>query len=287
MPPPMDMNDWLLAAATATAAAGIPVTAAHAANPTGDQVGIATAVRPGVVSASKERVVYIGNAVTFGERFKTDSTGTMHILFMDQSSMTLGPNSELVIDEFTFNPEAKRGNISVKFLQGALRVVGGFISKYTNARGRSSVQVNAPTATIGIRGGICLLEASQISTQATFLFGHSMEFSSLDGTLLQTVTRPGFSVSSGPNGVGDPTRVPTQQLSSGLTQFEGRTQQDSTSVDAWNKLASLLDRPDGLEGPQNMLAPDRVDISNLTVSGYLPGSSLRNMLGSQSTQVQS
>jgi hypothetical protein len=131
---PMDINDWWLAAAAAAAAGFVAPTATAAAN-VGGQVGIVTSVRSGVVSATNERVVYIGNTVVFGERFRTDGTGIIHILFMDQSSMTLGPNSELVVDEFVFQPKERSGNIAVNLIKGSLRVVGGFISKLTSPKG--------------------------------------------------------------------------------------------------------------------------------------------------------
>ena len=93
---PIDINDWWLAAAAA-AATGLGAPSATAATEVGAQVGVVTSMRAGVVSATNERVVYIGNSVAYGERFRTDGSGIIHILFMDQSSMTLGPNSELVI----------------------------------------------------------------------------------------------------------------------------------------------------------------------------------------------
>lgn len=285
--PPMDINDWWLAAAAAAVATGIPATSVSAATSPSGQVGIATAVRPGVVSATNERVVYIGNAVTFGERFKTDGTGTIHILFMDQSSMTLGPNSELVIDEFTFLPETKRGNISIKLIQGALRVVGGFISKFSSAQGRSAVQVRAPTATIGIRGGISLLQVDEIQEQYAFLFGHSMEVSSPDGTLLQTVNRPGYAVIAGPNGVGAPVRLPSQDLNRQLNQFAGNTPQGSPPPAGGANLISTNDRPGGLEKPNYTLAPDRAPNVTADLNTNSPDNSLRNILGTPTTPVQS
>ena len=203
--PPMDINEWWLAAAAA-AATGIVPASATAATEVGSQVGVVTSVRSGVVSATTERVVYIGNAVAFGERFRTDSTGIIHILFMDQSSMTLGPNSELVIDQFSFQPKEQRGNIAVNLIKGSLRVVGGFISKLASPRGANSAVVRTATATIGIRGGISVIDAQPGQTQGTFLFGEHMDVlppdlpggpgsaPPPDGQGGTRVTRPGFSV---------------------------------------------------------------------------------------------
>ena len=282
-PPPMDINDWWLAAAAAAATGVLSPTASAATQPTG-QVGIASAVRPGVLSESNERVVYIGNAVTFGERFRTDSTGVIHILFMDRSSMTLGPNSELVIDEFVFRPEVQQGSIVVNLLKGSLRAVGGFISKFNNPFGKSAAQVRAPTATIGIRGGITLVEALPDSTRGVFLFGEHMQIFNPAGQLLHTVTRPGFSVTATANGVGDPVRVPTADMANLVNRFESR--QTGASGGAGN-LISTNDRPNGLNSPNTSLAPDRTERVQSDVDTNSPGNALRDLMGRNSTQVTS
>ncbi|MEO7108477.1 MAG: FecR domain-containing protein [Rhodoferax sp.] len=282
-PPPMDINDWWLAAAAA-AATGLLAPTASAATPTTGTVGIASAARPGVVSVSNERVVYIGNAVTFGERFKTDSTGVLHILFMDRSSMTLGPNSELVIDEFVFHPEAKQGSIAVNLITGTLRAVGGFVSKFITPLGRSAAQVRTPTATIGIRGGITLVEAQADSTRGVFLFGDYMQVSSPSGQLLQTVTRPGFSVTSTLDGAQEPVRVPAADMAQLVNLFESR---QTTSPGSIGNLISTNDRSDGLKSPNTTLAPDRPKHVNSDVDTYNPAIALRDLLGGPATQVQS
>ncbi len=282
-PPPMDINDWWLAAAAA-AATGMLSPAASAATPPTGQVGIASAVRPGVLSVSDERVVYIGNAVAFGERFRTDSTGVIHILFMDRSSMTLGPNSELVIDEFVFRPEVQQGSIAVKLLQGTLRAVGGFISKYITPQGRSAAQVRAPTATIGIRGGITLVEAQPDSVRGVFLFGEHMQIATPDGVLQHTVTRPGFAVTVGSNGAGEPIRLPSADMANLVNRFESR---QTAAPGGPGNLISTNDRPSGLNSPNSSLAPDRTQRVQSDIDTHTPVNSLRHLLGSESTQVRS
>ena len=282
-PPPMDLNDWWLAAAAA-AATGLLPPAAAAATSTSGQVGIVSAAKSGVQSVSNERVVYIGNAVTFGERFKTDNTGVIHILFMDRSSITLGPNSELVIDEFAFRPESQQGNITVNLIKGSLRAVGGFISKFITPLGRSAAQVRTPTATIGIRGGITLVEARSDSTRGVFLFGEHMQVSGADDRVLQTVTRPGFAVTITSKGAEEPVRVLTADMANLVSQFESR---QTTFEGTPGNLISANDRPEGLQSPNTTLAPDRLSYETEEVEKQNPAVALRDLLGSNSTQVQS
>lgn len=281
--PPMDINEWWLAAAAAAATGMVPA-AATAATEVGAQVGVVTSVRAGVVSAANERVVYIGNAVAFGERFRTDSTGVIHILFMDQSSMTLGPNSELVIDQFSFQPKEQRGNLAVNLIKGSLRVVGGFISKLTSPKGANSALVRTATATIGIRGGISIVDTQPDQTRGTFLFGEHMDVMSSDGQTVQQVTRPGFSVIANRNGIGSPFRFSPADMAGLISQFENRQANRSTGT---GRLISTNDRPGGLNAPGTSLAPNRVQQVSTEIQTQTPGGSLRSVLVNGSTQVQS
>lgn len=281
--PPMDINDWWLAAAAA-AATGFVSQSATAATEVGRQVGVVTSVRAGVVSATNERVVYIGNSVAFGERFKTDSTGIIHMLFMDQSSMTLGPNSELVIDEFAFHPQDQRGNIAVNLIKGSLRVVGGFISKLTSPQGTNSALVRTATATIGIRGGISIVDTQPDQTRGTFLFGEHMDVMSADGQTGPRVTRPGFSVIANRGGMGAPFRFSPADMATFVSQFENRQANRSTGS---GNLISTNDRPRALNSPSSSIAPNRVQQVSTDIRNQTPGNSLRKLTGSDSTQIQS
>ena len=287
-PAPIDINEWWLAAAAATSILA-PAATVQAATQPGTQVGIASAVRPGVVTATNDRIVYIGNSVTFGERFKTDSTGVIHILFMDQSSMTLGPNSELVIDEFAFDPESRRGSIAVNLVKGALRVVGGFISKFNSPQGFSAARVQTATATIGIRGGISLIENDDNNISTAFLFGQQMEVLGLNG-LLQTVTRPGFGINIGLDGIpGDPARVPPSFLNKLMQQFGagGALPGDTPTPPAPSEgLISTNGNPIG-NNPDTTLAPDRTQQSTGEQNTETPKNALRTLLGSNPNPNQS
>src|SRR5262245_56147135 len=71
------------------------------------KVGVAAAVNrdskgrpPGGVS----RVITIGNDVVFNEEITTDSNGQLQVLLLDGTTFTIGPNSQLKIDEFVYKP---------------------------------------------------------------------------------------------------------------------------------------------------------------------------------------
>jgi len=65
--------------------------------------------------------------------------------------LTIGPNSNLVIDDFVYNPNAGGGRFAASLTKGALRFVGGQISHTAGAT------INTPVASLGIRGGAALI----------------------------------------------------------------------------------------------------------------------------------
>jgi hypothetical protein len=69
-------------------------------------------------------------------------------MLYDDTRLTIGPGSELLIREFEFNPSSYAGDLAVSFLKGTARVVTGLIGKHAP----ESVRFYTPTATIGIRG---------------------------------------------------------------------------------------------------------------------------------------
>jgi hypothetical protein len=160
-------NDLLLAAAlTGAVPAGLAQTPASAPDANRPRTGVATTVTTNPQRGSTSTTMYIDG--TSGQRLTTDANSTLHVLFSDQSAVTIGPNSELVIARYEFDPKAKSGQILIDLTKGLLRVVGGLISKKTAA------QVRTSTATIGIRGGISIVSAQADKTDATFLFGIDM-----------------------------------------------------------------------------------------------------------------
>src|SRR5260370_8834403 len=73
-----------------------------------ERVGVSSAVNPdvtGVAPGAAARQVVIGQEVVFNERFTTGPLGQTQLLFLDESAMTIGPNSDLTIDQFVYNPK--------------------------------------------------------------------------------------------------------------------------------------------------------------------------------------
>ena len=66
-----------------------------------ETVGKMTAVQT-QVSKAGAGVMRIGSGVAMGDQLRSNSTGLGMIVFRDESSAKLGPNSVLTIDEFVY-----------------------------------------------------------------------------------------------------------------------------------------------------------------------------------------
>lgn len=219
MSPPIQKDWWLAAALTGAAlpaAMGqVPPTAE------GRQTGVVTSVTQGAPTTDASTPIYIDN--TRGQRLTTGPNQTMHVLFSDQSAITVGPNSELVITEYRYDSETKDGTLQVEMSRGLLRVVGGFISK------KSETVVRTGAAEVGIRGGITMVDHQDGRTSANFLFGQQMRVSSTDGSQSQTVTRQGFGITSQGDQQSAPRRTPHSELSGVLSRLETSNQGSQTT----------------------------------------------------------
>ena len=200
-----------------------------AALPAAADIGRTTAVvqqAQGTPPAQPTRVLIPRMDLFENERIQTDNRGVTQILFLDGTNLTVGPNSDLVIDRFIYDPDTSAGELATKLGRGVLRFVGGQVSK----RGRASIAT--PVAVIGVRGGIAVVEHDETGgTNAVLLFGEEMLISGV-GPAAETrrVTRPGFAVSVGSDGeVSNPARLPAERLESVLASLEGSEDSDGGS----------------------------------------------------------
>ncbi|MDP6875300.1 MAG: FecR domain-containing protein [Alphaproteobacteria bacterium] len=234
----MTVNTTGTISASASVLGGILLIAPLLHIPTGDgalaaqNVGVAAAVLPqarGEQPNQKARVLRIGVDIVANERVATDAEGKLQLLFLDGSALTVGPNSEVVIDRFVYDPKAKSGALAFSATKGVFRLVGGKISKTT------PVTLRTPQALIGIRGGIATARTTDNGVTATFLFGKEMSVES--GGARISVDRPGFQISAqGGRPPSPPRRASDQQLATELNSLESNEDQaDAAEVEVGNE----------------------------------------------------
>lgn len=141
--------------AGALAALGGPPAAAQ------QQAGVAAAVRGQVEIAERVgavgRLVRSGEPVFLGNAIRSGPDSGLQILLLDQTTFTIGPNSELTIDEFVFDPATSAGKVTASVAKGVFRFVTGKVAQQQP----SNMQVKLPAGTIGIRGTIAIGRVDQ------------------------------------------------------------------------------------------------------------------------------
>lgn len=116
-----------------------------------EQAGVAAVVVGGVQVASAgagTRQAEAGMNVHLGDRVTSEERSRMQVLLLDETVFTVGPRSDLVIDEFVYDPGSDTGQITASITKGVFRYVSGKIAKAQPA----AVTIKVPNAVIGIRG---------------------------------------------------------------------------------------------------------------------------------------
>ena len=173
------------------------------------KVGVTAAVNPdaaGLVPGLETRILRVGVDNFADERVTTGPSGQTQLVFLDGASLSVGPNAAVTIDHFVYDPAGRLGTLALSATQGVMRFVGGAISK------TSTVEITTPVATVGVRGGIALIDLQPgAPLVATMLYGERLSVTAEGVT--QTVLRPGYSVTVAP---GQPPSDPQPLTASAL-----------------------------------------------------------------------
>ena len=90
-------------------------------------------------------------ALSFGiESFDNveTSNGRIGITFVNDSQVRLTEHSQLVIDEFIYDPDPSKSKMALQFASGTARFITGKLATID----KENITINTPSATIGIRG---------------------------------------------------------------------------------------------------------------------------------------
>ena len=106
------------------------------------------AVGVGDITNQKSEKLITGSKIYFGDTIIAKAQSNAQILLLDETAITIGEKSELIIDEFIYDPQSKIGKIVSNIKIGTVRIITGEISK----NDPDNLEVNVPTGSIGARG---------------------------------------------------------------------------------------------------------------------------------------
>jgi hypothetical protein len=98
--------------------------------------------------AGKATKAQPGSPMQIGNVLKTGKQGSMGVIFKDNTIMSLGPDTEITVDEYLFAPSAGDLKLGASMTRGSLNYVSGLIAKLKP----EAITLKTPTGTIGVRG---------------------------------------------------------------------------------------------------------------------------------------
>lgn len=188
-------------------------------------VGVTAAVNQDATGTvgSTVRTISLGDSVVFNQRIQTGGTGLVQVLLADGTTFMVGPNSDLVIDSFVYDPNAGTAEVTASFTKGVLRFIGGQTSKT-----EGGVTINTPVGTMGIRGAmvdVVLDPPEGTPPHIDMLFGNEVTLEQ-GQQLLGRLYAGGYSLALGDNGAFDVLKTPPgwgSQIQAALAGAAGTT----------------------------------------------------------------
>lgn len=120
------------------------------------EAGIIKTVRGQVIieRGTTQLEAKVGDPVQENDRVSVQMGSSVGISMSDETLLSLGPNSVMVIDRYSFNPVTREGRVETSILKGTFRFVTGLIG-WLNP---GAIKVTTPTAVIGVRGTDFIVE---------------------------------------------------------------------------------------------------------------------------------
>ncbi|MDG2141190.1 MAG: FecR family protein [Gammaproteobacteria bacterium] len=115
-------------------------------------------------SVNKQQArIRIGDFIREGETVRTESTGHVHLRFIDKAVLSVRPSSELQVLAYRFDEANPRNSlVKLNLIEGTARAVSGEAAKIAKERFR----LNTPIAAIGVRGTDFVVSTTSNSLKA-------------------------------------------------------------------------------------------------------------------------
>lgn len=107
-----------------------------------------------VERGGKTALLNLGDLVYKQDIIRTGRKSSVGVIFEDNSVLSLGPNSEILVDDYVFAPEKGLMAMVLRLVRGTASCISGIIG----TQSPESVKFQTPDATIGIRGTHFLVE---------------------------------------------------------------------------------------------------------------------------------
>lgn len=96
----------------------------------------------------KQLPASVGMPIRQSDALVTGADGSVGVTFSDNSLLSTGPNSVLVVDRYSFDSTTHAGRFDASLKKGTLAVVSGKMVKQSP----DAMKVRTPAAIMGVRG---------------------------------------------------------------------------------------------------------------------------------------
>lgn len=98
-----------------------------------------------------------GLQLSAGDRLVTGKDGRISLSFIDNTRFSVGPNSRIAVNDFTYDRTRQKGSFLTQVDRGSLAIVSGQIAK----SGKDAMKVRTPNSLLGVRGTRFIVEVSK------------------------------------------------------------------------------------------------------------------------------
>lgn len=136
-----------------------------------------------------------GLDVFHNETVVTQEVSATRVIFKDDTQLSVGPTSQVKLDTFVYNPNPSARTVSISFVKGVFRFVGGKLSK--------DYKIETPAVSIGVRGTVFTV----------LILDNGMEYIAVESGTVYVTCRRGVSVAVNAGQmtyIGSSTGSPTQ-----------------------------------------------------------------------------
>ena len=110
-------------------------------------IGVAASITPSAESGTGTafQTLAPGSELHANETVRTGDVGKADLVFVDRTNLTVGPTSEVKLDQFVYDPVGNKGKVVIQATRGAFRFA-------TGTQDHSAYQLNTPYGSLGVRG---------------------------------------------------------------------------------------------------------------------------------------
>ncbi len=126
------------------------------------RIGAAVAVQNDVTAFRAGTSVRLspGGSVFRSEAVATGAASSARLTFLDDTNLSVGPSSRVVLDEFVYKGGSKAETVTINLARGAFRFATGSSDK-------NAYKIQTSTATIGVRGTVLDISSQSGQTLVT------------------------------------------------------------------------------------------------------------------------